>query len=98
MDDAFKFIIKNSGLTTESSYLYTAQDGKCATMQGRIQQCCNHQAANEEAALMKTVANMPVSVAVDGGDMTFEFYSGGVMTAQPWPGGIAAIGYRSKGQ
>jgi hypothetical protein len=27
MDDAFKFIIKNDGLTTESSYPYTAADG-----------------------------------------------------------------------
>jgi hypothetical protein len=27
MDDAFKFIIKNGGLTTESGYPYNAQDG-----------------------------------------------------------------------
>jgi len=36
--------------------------------------------ANDEAALMKAVASQPVSVAVDGSDMTFRFYSGGVMT------------------
>jgi hypothetical protein len=29
MDDAFKFIIKNGGLTTESDYPYTAQDAQC---------------------------------------------------------------------
>jgi len=29
MDDAFKFIIKNGGLTTESDYPYTVQDGQC---------------------------------------------------------------------
>ena len=29
MDEAFKFIIKNGGLTTESDYPYTAQDGQC---------------------------------------------------------------------
>ncbi|RCV32871.1 hypothetical protein SETIT_7G037800v2 [Setaria italica] len=78
MDDAFKFIIKNGGLTTESSYPYTAQDGQC------------------KAALMKAVANQPVSVAVDGGDMTFQFYSGGVMTGScgtDLDHGIAAIGY-----
>ena len=29
MDDALKFIIKNGGLANESSYPYTAEDGKC---------------------------------------------------------------------
>jgi hypothetical protein len=29
MDDAFKFIIKNGGLTTESDYPYTVQDAQC---------------------------------------------------------------------
>ncbi|CAL5011571.1 unnamed protein product [Urochloa decumbens] len=98
MDDAFKFIIKNGGLTTESSYPYTAADGKCksglnnaATIKG-----FEDVPANNEAALMKAVANQPVSVAVDGGDMTFQFYSGGVMTGScgtDLDHGIAAIGY-----
>ena len=35
---------------------------------------------NDEAALMQAVANQLVSMTVDGGDMTFQFYSGGVMT------------------
>ena len=46
---------------------------------------------------MKAVANQPVSVAVDGGDMTFEIYSVGVMTSSCGIGldhGIAAIRYR----
>ena len=46
---------------------------------------------------MKAVANQPVSVAVDGGDMTFEIYSVGVMTGSCGIGldhGIAAIRYR----
>jgi len=98
MDDAFKFIIKNGGLTTESSYPYTAADGKCksgsnsaATIKG-----FEDVPANDESALMKAVANQPVSVAVDGGDMTFQFYSGGVMTGScgtDLDHGIAAIGY-----
>ena len=52
--------------------------------------------ANNEAALMKAVANQPVSVAVDAGDRTFMFYSGGVMTGScgtELDHGIAAIGY-----
>ncbi|PHT90388.1 Senescence-specific cysteine protease SAG39 [Capsicum annuum] len=31
MDDAFKFIIKNHGLTTESNYPYEGTDGTCKT-------------------------------------------------------------------
>ncbi|KAF7080879.1 hypothetical protein CFC21_084878 [Triticum aestivum] len=52
--------------------------------------------ANNEGALMQAVASQPVSVAVDGGDMTFQFYKGGVMTGScgtDLDHGIAAIGY-----
>ncbi|KAG0525080.1 hypothetical protein BDA96_06G024700 [Sorghum bicolor] len=51
---------------------------------------------NNEAALMKAVANQPVSVAVDASDRTFMLYSGGVMTGScgtELDHGIAAIGY-----
>ncbi|KAK3123081.1 hypothetical protein QOZ80_8AG0623550 [Eleusine coracana subsp. coracana] len=95
MDNAFKFIIKNGGLTNESSYPYTAEDGKCkrgqnvATIKGY-----EDVPANDEAALMKAVANQPVSVAVDASN--FQFYAGGVMTGScgtELDHGIAAIGY-----
>ena len=98
MDDAFKFIIKNGGLTSESSYPYTAADGKCKSGSNSAATIKGYEdvPANDEAALMKAVANQPVSVAVDGGDMTFQFYSGGVMTGScgtDLDHGIAAIGY-----
>ncbi|KAK3121431.1 hypothetical protein QOZ80_8BG0653080 [Eleusine coracana subsp. coracana] len=98
MDDAFKFIIKNGGLTTESGYPYTAADGKCKSGSNSAATIKGYEdvPANNEAALMKAVANQPVSVAVDGGDMTFQFYSGGVMTGScgtDLDHGIAAIGY-----
>ncbi|KAJ1253510.1 hypothetical protein BS78_06G030900 [Paspalum vaginatum] len=98
MDGAFEFVIKNGGITTESSYPYKAVDGKCkggsksaATIKGY-----EDVPANNEAALMKAVANQPVSVAVDAGGRTFMFYSGGVMTGScgnELDHGIAAIGY-----
>ncbi|TVU42110.1 hypothetical protein EJB05_08500, partial [Eragrostis curvula] len=70
-------------------------------VQERVKQRRDHQGyedvpANDEAALMKAVASQPVSVAVDGGDMTFQFYKGGVMTGScgtDLDHGIAAIGY-----
>ncbi|PNT78134.1 senescence-specific cysteine protease SAG39 [Brachypodium distachyon] len=100
MDDAFKFIIKNGGLTTEANYPYTGEDDKCksnetvnvaATIKGY-----EDVPANDESALMKAVAHQPVSVVVDGGDMTFQLYAGGVMTGScgvEMDHGIAAIGY-----
>ncbi|XP_048560291.1 senescence-specific cysteine protease SAG39-like [Triticum urartu] len=98
MDDAFKFIIKNGGLTMESRYPYTAADGKCKAGSNSAATITGFEdvPANNEGALMKAVANQPVSVAVDGGDMTFQFYSGGVMTGScgtDLDHGIAAIGY-----
>ena len=98
MDDAFKFIIKNGGLTMESSYPYTAADGKCKAGSNSAATITGFEdvPANNEGALMKAVANQPVSVAVDGGDMTFQFYSGGVMTGScgtDLDHGIAATGY-----
>jgi len=66
MDDAFKFIIKNGGLTTESSYPYTAADGKCKSGSNSAATIKGYEdvPANDEAALMKAVANQPVSVAM----------------------------------
>ena len=78
MDDAFKFIEQNKGLTTEANYTYTGTDGTCNT-----QKEATHAAkitgfedvpANSEAALMKAVAKQPVSVAIDAGGFEFQFY------------------------
>ncbi|XBI49241.1 hypothetical protein VPH35_112838 [Triticum aestivum] len=98
MDDAFKFIIKNGGLTTESNYPYTAADDKCKTGTNDAASIKSYEdvPTNNEGALMQAVASQPVSVAVDGGDMTFQFYKGGVMTGScgtELDHGIAAIGY-----
>ncbi|XBH82754.1 hypothetical protein VPH35_071348 [Triticum aestivum] len=100
MDDAFKFIIKNGGLTTEANYPYTAQDGQCktSTTSNSVATIKGYEdvPANDESSLMKAVANQPVSVAVDGGDAIFQHYSGGVMTGScgtDLDHGIVAIGY-----
>ncbi|RYR70400.1 hypothetical protein Ahy_A03g016893 isoform B [Arachis hypogaea] len=100
MDNAFKFIIQNKGLTTESNYPYTASDGTCNTKAES-----NHAAsikgfedvpANSESALLKSVANQPVSVAIDASDFGFQFYSGGVFTGSCGTSldhGVTAVGY-----
>lgn len=100
MDDAFKFIIKNGGLTTEANYPYTAADGTCSTQKSK-----SHAAtisgyedvpADSEAALMKAVANQPVSVAIDAGGFAFQMYSSGVFTGDcgtDLDHGVTAVGY-----
>uniref|UniRef100_A0A0E0KN60 Peptidase C1A papain C-terminal domain-containing protein n=1 Tax=Oryza punctata TaxID=4537 RepID=A0A0E0KN60_ORYPU len=100
MDDAFEFIIKNGGLAAESDYPYTASDDKCATAGAAAATIKGYEdvPANDEAALLKAVANQPVSVAIDGGDRHFQFYKGGVLSgadgcATELDHAITAVGY-----
>ncbi|CAI9099951.1 OLC1v1036853C1 [Oldenlandia corymbosa var. corymbosa] len=100
MDDAFTFIINNKGLTTEANYPYQGTDGTC-----NANKEANHAAtitgfedvpANNEAALLKAVANQPVSVAIDASGSDFQFYSSGVFTGEcgtDLDHGVTAVGY-----
>uniref|UniRef100_R7W8F5 Thiol protease SEN102 n=1 Tax=Aegilops tauschii TaxID=37682 RepID=R7W8F5_AEGTA len=84
--------------TTESNYPYTVADDKYKSGTNGVAAIKSHEdvPANYEGSLMQAVASQPVSVVVDGGDMTFQFYKGGVMTGScgtDLDHGIAAIGY-----
>ncbi|CAN0914010.1 Senescence-specific cysteine protease SAG39 [Linum grandiflorum] len=86
MDDAFDFIVRNNGLTTESNYPYREADGGSCDASASAQSAARivgfeDVPANDEEALLKAVANQPVSVAVRGSDYSFKFYSGGILTA-----------------
>ena len=100
MDDAFKFILQNKGLAAEAIYPYEGVDGTCnAKAEG------NHATsikgyedvpANSESALLKAVANQPVSVAIEASGFEFQFYSGGVFTGSCGTNldhGVTAVGY-----
>ncbi|KAI8006258.1 hypothetical protein LOK49_LG07G02046 [Camellia lanceoleosa] len=68
-------------------------------------QCANHAAkitgyedvpANSESALLKAVANQPISVAIDASGSDFQFYSSGVFTGTcgtQLDHGVTAVGY-----
>jgi cathepsin L len=104
MDDAFKFIIKNNGLTTEVNYPYQAVDGTC-----NANKEAKHAAkitgfedvpANSESALLKAVASQPISVAIDASGSAFQFYSSGVFTGDCGTSldhGVTAVGYGTSG-
>lgn len=98
MDDAFRFIINNGGLTTESDYPYTAKDDKCRSGSNSAATIKSYEdvPANDETALQKAVANQPVSVAVDGGDQYFQLYKGGILSDEcstELDHAITAVGY-----
>lgn len=99
MDDAFQFIEQNGGLTTESKYPYRGVDGSCgATNKASAAKITGYEdvPTNDENALMKAVANQPVSVAIDASGSDFQFYSSGVFTGScgtELDHGVTAVGY-----
>ncbi|ESW04889.1 hypothetical protein PHAVU_011G134000 [Phaseolus vulgaris] len=100
MDDAFKFVIQNQGLSTEANYPYKGTDETCnanaasghaATIKGY-----EDVPANNEKALQKAVVNQPVSVAIDASGSDFQFYESGVFTGScgtELDHGVTAVGY-----
>ncbi|XP_068659884.1 senescence-specific cysteine protease SAG39-like [Aristolochia californica] len=100
MDDAFKFILHNGGLTTETTYPYEGVDGKCnskkeASSAAKISGF-EDVPENSESALLKAAANQPVSVAIDAGGIPFQLYSGGVFTGPCGTSldhGVTVVGY-----
>ncbi|CAA0818076.1 KDEL-tailed cysteine endopeptidase CEP1 [Striga hermonthica] len=100
MDIAFKFIKSKGGITTEENYPYIGKDGKCdlEKMKSPAVTIDGHEDVpeNDEDALMKAVANQPVSVAIDAGGYGFQFYSEGVFTGicgTELNHGVTIVGY-----
>ena len=80
MTDAFEYVLKNNGLCTEEDYSYLATDeqvcNKCtpvATINGYY-----NIPSNNETALMVALSQLPVSIAIEADQSSFQFYSSGV--------------------
>lgn len=100
MDNAFKFIVENNGLTSESNYPYTGEDGICSTKKATnpVAKITGYEdvPANNEEALLQAVAHHPVSVAIDAGGFDFHFYKSGVFSGEcgtMLDHGVTAVGY-----
>jgi len=102
MDDAFQYIIAIGGIETESRYPYIARDGTCHANSAYFRaDITGYQdiASGSESSLQVAVANIgPVSVAIDAGLSTFQFYNGGVYfdaacSPTQLDHGVLAIGY-----
>ncbi|KAM7464694.1 hypothetical protein LguiA_032815 [Lonicera macranthoides] len=100
MENALEFIKKNGGVTTENIYPYRARDGNCdaSKRNAPFVNIDGHENVpqNDEKALLKAVANQPVSVAIDAGGTDLQFYSEGVFNGDcgtELDHGVAIVGY-----
>ncbi|KAL2454831.1 Cysteine proteinase RD21a [Abeliophyllum distichum] len=103
MDYAFEFIIKNGGIDTEKDYPYTGYDGRCDQYRknAKVVSINGYEDVTpyNEKALQKAVANQPVSIAMDGSDVDFQFYESGIFTGKcgtDLDHGVNAVGYGSE--
>jgi len=106
MDSAFQYIIDNKGIDTEASYKYTAKDGTCkfnkATIGATLTSFKDIQAQSETALQSAIQTIGPISVAIDAGHSSFQFYSSGVYfekacSPTQLDHGVTAVGYGTQG-
>jgi len=100
MDSAFKYIIKNGGLCSETAYPYkaakgTCQESSCGTKYNPVKAYTDVTAQNE-ADLETAAAAGCVSVAIEADQRVFQSYSSGIITSgcgTSLDHGVLVVGY-----
>ncbi|KAK1427441.1 hypothetical protein QVD17_16127 [Tagetes erecta] len=100
MDIAFEYIIKNGGIHSDKDYPYTGRDGMCDANRINAMPVSidgyEEVPIYDEAALKKAVANQPITVAIEAGDMDFMFYESGIFSGScgtDLDHGVVVVGY-----
>merc|ERR1711985_75207 len=91
---------ESTSVATEDSYAYTGRDGSCkssyteAIPEGGV---TGFKDISNESALLDAMGNTgPISVAIEADQMSFQLYSGGVLTGNCGTNldhGVLAVGY-----
>jgi cathepsin L len=104
MDAAFKYVVKEGGLCSETEYPYTASDGICkATSCGTKYDpitTYTDVTVDDETALETAVVSGCVSVAIEADQYAFQYYSSGVLTGlcgTSLDHGVLVVGYGTSG-
>jgi len=104
MDAAFKYIIKEGGLCSETEYPYTGKDGICkATSCGTKYNAITSYTdvtKDDETDLETAVVSGCVSVAIEADQAAFQYYSSGVLTGlcgTSLDHGVLVVGYGTDG-
>lgn len=104
MDNAFDFIIKIGGLTSEELYPYVSGNGTTGTCKtklevkkiAKISDYCDVIPKNE-TDLELALNQQPVAVAIEADQGAFQFYAGGIIPAKKCgtslDHGVLAVGY-----
>ncbi|XP_010358350.1 cathepsin L2 [Rhinopithecus roxellana] len=106
MNSAFRYVKENGGLDSEESYPYVAMDGICKYRpENSVANDTGFEVvpAGKEKALMKAVATVgPISVAMDAGHSSFQFYKSGIYfepdcSSKNLDHGVLVVGYGFEG-
>jgi len=100
MDSAFKYVMKEGGLCSETEYPYTAKDGKCqsstcGTKYDPVKSYTDVTKQDEQALEDAAVLGC-VSVAIEADQFAFQYYSSGVLTGTCGTNldhGVLVVGY-----
>jgi len=100
MDDAFKYVMKEGGLCSETEYPYKGVDGtckssSCGTKYDPISSYTDV-TKRDETALLDAAAVGCVSVAIEANQFAFQYYSSGVLTGECGTSldhGVLVVGY-----
>ncbi|KAJ8383433.1 hypothetical protein AAFF_G00221330 [Aldrovandia affinis] len=105
MDQAFRYVMDNQGIDSDSSYPYVGTEGTCRySATNRAANCSSYHFVPEgsEGALKAALGEVgPVSVAIDATRPKFLFYRSGVYDdpscTQKVNHGVLAVGYGTLG-